>query len=796
MSDTTGATTDGELLPVTRRYLAGSVVLTLAVVAIVGAVMPAYAPHSLISFVVSSLAMLAVLLAALVLAHRWVTRAIFGNNAIAPSMSNALGGLQAPFTDRDSETAAALRLAQVRHVFEQLGAMMTFNIINAFIVAFALAGSVNAYLLGGWLLLVQGTAIMALAARFTARKRPPPKSASKRTLRRITLHAGLRGVLWGLCFALFFPAADSGTQIILIVVSLGMFAGGVSALSPLPSASLAYGLGIMFPTVLGLVAVGNLSSIVVLMFSLTFSASMVTVGSQLYHLFATNFLARRAQAEQAATISLLLNEFENSASDWLWETDKDDRVVRMPPRMHHILGIEQEAGLSLRLTDILARAETGMQAELQQALANRDPFRDVSFQMISGSGQPHWISLTASPKPTGGYRGVGSDITARILAEQDAAGSLRRAEQAEQRLKDGIDAVGAGFVLSDCRERTVIANRQFTAMFPAHALTGQEATFETTMRAQDQLWQAGATEGTRGWLDAMLTRDAVETPMRDVRLPTGRWLRVEQRPTTEGGSVRVLTDITDIKLQEAELASQAKRLEASNQELQQFATIASHDLQEPLRKIEAFGARLKSRSGSLDADGQMFLERMMASSLRMRRLITDLLSYSRAARRDSAFQEVDLDRVLSEVLEDLSLRLEECKATIDIGKLHSIQGNTTQLQQLFLNLLSNALKFSKPNIAPRITIERRSGTDGACEIRVTDNGIGFDMKHHDQIFEIFQRLHGREAYEGTGIGLATCRKIVERHNGTIRAESVPGVGTTFIIALPANAAVARHVAAA
>jgi light-regulated signal transduction histidine kinase (bacteriophytochrome) len=234
-----------------------------------------------------------------------------------------------------------------------------------------------------------------------------------------------------------------------------------------------------------------------------------------------------------------------------------------------------------------------------------------------------------------------------------------------------------------------------------------------------------------------------------------------------------------------------KKLERSNRELQEFAYVASHDLQEPLRKIEAFGDRLNKRYGALLPDeGKMFVERMQNAAERMRRLINDLLSYSRVVTKANPFVKVDLKDVLSGVLSDLQIRLDETKGEIRIGDLPTIDADTTQMRQLFQNLLSNALKFKKADVSPVIDITARIVAVDAewggdvVEITIADNGIGFDNAYKDQIFKIFQRLHGRLEYEGTGVGLATVRKIVERHSGSIDANGVPGEGATFTIQLP------------
>ena len=781
------------LKPIAVTYLAGCAALVVATIALI-AVMQSLIEPEVSGSLPALLGRVGLVLVAvtllIVLAHR------SGYNPNQSSASDAdladpVTGLLTPFAEADSATEADLRLEQTAHITDQLDVMMGINIVNAILVSISLHAAVNSVLLAGWLALVLGASFLGIYARIRSRNRPAATQASKRTLRRISLHAGFRGLIWGLGFAVFFAEAGGTGQGILLTVAMGMMAGGVPALAPIPAAGLFFGLGILLPTLLKLAAMGGFGPTSFALFSLAFSGSIVIISGQLYRNFAANVIMRRQQAEQAATISLLLNEFETSASDWLWETDKRGALIRFPARMADVFGIDRASGATPGLDDILAGITDGSAAAIRLQMATGGSFRDMTVRCRDKAGAEHWISLTASPKRDGGWRGVGSDNTAKVQAQTETAQALARLEKAELRLKDGIDALGAGFILSGPDDRTIIANQRFAAMLPASGLLGRSATFDEIATAHATLWFAQEPDKGRAWVAALLTKRQDGAEPFDLQLPGGKWLRVQGRRTSEAGIVTVLTDITDIKEQEAQLALQARRLTASNSELQQFATVASHDLQEPLRKIEAFGARLKTRTaGKLDPDSLMYIERMTASTQRMRLLITDLLSFSRVNRLGSEFRPIDLDRIIADVIDDLSVGLEETRAVVEIGNLGHMHADPGQMRQLFQNLLSNALKFVKKGVPPRLTIERRAGPDGAngqhVEIRFQDNGIGFDMQYHDKIFEIFQRLHSREEYQGTGIGLATCRKIVERHNGTLTAESAVGAGATVIATFPAN----------
>lgn len=234
---------------------------------------------------------------------------------------------------------------------------------------------------------------------------------------------------------------------------------------------------------------------------------------------------------------------------------------------------------------------------------------------------------------------------------------------------------------------------------------------------------------------------------------------------------------------EKKLSENSENLSRSNRELEDFAYVASHDLQEPLRKIQAFSNLLKSEYAKELGEGADYVDRMNAAASRMSTLIQDLLAFSRVTTKTNPKLRVDLKDTVADVLLDLESRMEETGGTVIVGQLPTVIADPTHMRQLFQNLLGNALKFHKPDESPTVEISSRSSGD-TCEIRIKDNGIGFDEQYLDKIFSVFQRLHGRDSYEGTGIGLAVCRKIVERYGGTITATSEKHKGSTFIIRLP------------
>jgi light-regulated signal transduction histidine kinase (bacteriophytochrome) len=283
--------------------------------------------------------------------------------------------------------------------------------------------------------------------------------------------------------------------------------------------------------------------------------------------------------------------------------------------------------------------------------------------------------------------------------------------------------------------------------------------------------------------------EALERELAEVRAE-----RDSCRRLYEDASVR-LQEMAELALRVEELRRAqarsrllAEQMAHSNRELQEFAYIASHDLQEPLRKVMAFGDRLKSKfSGVLGEQGNDYLERMQSATRRMQTFIDDLLTYSRVTSKGQPFVETDLAQVVREVISDLEVRIEQTGATVEVSQLPVIDADPRQLRQLLQNLIGNALKFHRKGTPPQVTLSGRlTDQDGEAvfELQVSDNGIGFDERYARRIFDVFQRLHGRTEYEGTGIGLSVCKKVVERHGGSIQASSVPNQGSTFTVVVP------------
>ncbi|AEV99513.1 PAS domain-containing sensor histidine kinase [Niastella koreensis] len=345
-----------------------------------------------------------------------------------------------------------------------------------------------------------------------------------------------------------------------------------------------------------------------------------------------------------------------------------------------------------------------------------------------------------------------------------------------------------GFILYCNQQFAVIVNHPLSAVIGS---SFRVFIADEDLAAYDQLfencWQQDSKEEIR--LKNSHTGIPVQLSMTALQIEGTRALSI------------IITDLsaqkkTQLQLEEAnrKLQIMNKALEESNHDLQQFASIASHDLQEPLRKVQMFSNMLLEKNEELHGDSKRFLDKILDATRRMKILIVDVLNYSRLSARDPMRETVDLNKVVNELLEDLELIILEKKAVVRVGELPSIAGNKGQIRQVFQNLLSNALKFTRADHRPVIDITAQTVAEKYAQhstensrftlIRVKDNGIGFEEKYLENIFALFERLHTKDKFEGTGIGLAIARKIIEKHGGAITAQSKIGAGAEFLIWLP------------
>ncbi len=420
---------------------------------------------------------------------------------------------------------------------------------------------------------------------------------------------------------------------------------------------------------------------------------------------------------------------------------------------------------------------------------HRNPSEPIEVQLADG----RWILITEKRTDDGGIVGTRSDITELKRREIEM---LRISQQLHARnihFDTALSNMVQGLCMFDPEQRLIVVNRRYLEIYGFSAdVVKPGITLRALMEYSVSLGNYTAEEAARALAER---NDPARLRQRAVikqRLKDGRVIAVMSEPMADGGTIATYQDITDLELSAEKMVEYTRKLEHSNRELVDFAYVASHDLQEPLRKIEAFGDRLQKKcAASLSEDGQMFIDRMQNAAARMRHLINDLLSYSRITTNASPFKVIELNDVVAGVLSDLQIRIEDANASVQTGDLPAIEADAMQMRQLLQNLIGNALKFRKKDVDPAVRISavieaaaEPANAGPAVTITIEDNGIGFDQQFKEQIFTIFQRLHSRAEYEGTGIGLATCRKIVERHQGTIDAIGRPGQGSTFVITIP------------
>jgi len=413
------------------------------------------------------------------------------------------------------------------------------------------------------------------------------------------------------------------------------------------------------------------------------------------------------------------------------------------------------------------------------------------YRLVKKNGEIIWVLEEVTSINYGGKRAtVGSfmDITARKELEEVI-------KYSEKRYRTVLDEIGDAYFEVDIKGNFTFVNDQMTQhlQYSEEELLGMnyktftvEEEIKKVYEAYNQVYRTGEAslsfghkvirkDGTRGFSDVSIS------PLKNAKGEIFGFRGISRDITAR----KRLEEEREALLQEIRKINQ--RLEEANKELQDFVYIASHDLREPLRKISSFGTLLQdSLKGKLDEDQQENFEFMIGGALRMQDMIEALLTYSRLTTKAKPPEWVDLNKAIEDLKKlELATVLDETRGIIHVPKpLPSIQADPSQMHQLFQNLIGNGLKFHKEGIPPEIIIRAYEVEENMIRIEVEDNGIGIDEKYHGQLFAMFKRLHSREQYEGTGIGLASCKKIVERHGGNIGIKSTLGKGSIFWFTLP------------
>jgi len=436
-----------------------------------------------------------------------------------------------------------------------------------------------------------------------------------------------------------------------------------------------------------------------------------------------------------------------------------------------------------------------------RAYVERETVPNEVMGIYPPDAPPRWIRVTAQPL----FHKDEAEPYAVLICFDDVTDEKLK-EEALQASRDLLSSVLSSsldgiFVLSSVRDgedaivdfECVLINPQGEKLM---GRTGRELIGHRLRQTMPEQVEMGLVDAYRSVVE---TGDPFETEIHYEAAGIDAWFHIMAVSIDDGVAV-TFRDVTERKEATQAMALANAKLERRNQALRDFAYIASHDLQEPLRKIRSFSSLvLEDYADALDSTGQHYLERMHDAAERMSQLINDLLTYSRITTQEQPFERVDLDEIASNVRSDLDLRIEEVGGTVEISELPTIEADPTQIRQLLQNLISNGLKFHKPGDRPVVRVDatvepapvdaQEEGRIDAscgevCRLTVSDTGIGFEESRADRIFSPFKRLHSRAEYEGTGMGLAICSRIVDRHGGDISVESTLGEGTTFTVFLP------------
>ncbi len=512
------------------------------------------------------------------------------------------------------------------------------------------------------------------------------------------------------------------------------------------------------------------------------------------HELAAATIDKRQQAEQEKTRESeeRFKDIFDNASDLIHIADPSGKLLYANKSWLETLGFSESELPDITIYDVVAEREKDrFRAYRDRIISGLPALEALNTVFISRNGKEVAIEGHMTCKVRDGKaeytRSILRDVTLRQAAEQQirfyTAQLVEREENIRQIIRNAPDAI----IVIDTESRVKLWNPKAETMFGWSAMdvVGRDLAELIIPPVHRQSHREGIRRHLETGEERVLNR-TIETQALDA---SGQefYISLTISKTTQGGEpvfIAFIRDISDIKRSALELERKQAELERSNKELEQFAWLASHDLKEPLRKIHTFSDLLMRQGSGLPEGTLGYLEKIQHSARRMTDLIEDILSYSNVSSDAEEFVSADLNAILQDVLIDMEVSIKLSGAGIVADKLPIAEVLPFQMRQLFQNLISNSIKYAKPGLPPLIQVLAKEKAPGILQIQVKDNGIGFKKEFAEKVFQIFQRLVPKNEYEGTGIGLALCRKIVENHHGSITAESEEGKGTTFTIQLP------------